>query len=257
MTYRRWGPTVLALAAACVAGCGGGSSGASSAASTAATPSSSSSVSASPTPSPTGPNGIASLPAAAALSKVSAAAAAQTSVHITGTVAQGRKTLGLDVHAGVSSGYGQLQIGGGRVLLRLTGGTIYLNGDAKGLMGLGFPKAAATSSANKWLGAQASATSLSALLSFNDLVKSIVTPNGTVVAGRTTTVNGVRVYTLVDQTKGGGTLYVATIGEPLPVQIVNAKPHERLSFSEWNAPVSVSPPPHVVPVPTSVTSAAP
>jgi hypothetical protein len=253
--YRWLGSALLAVVAVCAAGCGGGSSAATSAPTTSVSPVGTTTPT--PTVSPTGPNGIASLSPSVALSKVSAAAAAQTSVHITGTVAQGKNTLGLDVHAGLTSGEGELQLAGGHIALRLTNGTIYLNGDVKGLIGLGFPKRSATASANKWIGAQASATSLSALLSFSDLVKSIVTPNGTVVAGRTTTVNGVSVYTLVDKTKNGGTLYIATTGEPLPVQVVNAKPHEQLSFSEWSAPISVTAPPNVIPVPSSVTSAAP
>ena len=253
----RWlGSALLAVVAACAAGCGGGSSAASGGPTTSVTP-----VGPTPTPtptvSPTGPNGIASLPPSAGLSKVSAAAGAQTSVHIVGTVAQGNDTLGLDVHAGLTSGEGELRLAGGHVALRLTNATIYLNGDAKGLVGLGFPRATAKASANKWIGAQASATSLSALLNFTDLVKSIVTPNGTVVAGRTTTVNGVSVYTLIDKAKNGGTLYIATIGEPLPVQVVNAKPREKLTFSEWSAPISVTPPPKVIPVPSSATTAAP
>jgi hypothetical protein len=252
----RWlGSALLVLVGACAAGCGGGSSGASGGPTTSVTPVGSTTPT--PTPSPTGPNGIASLSPTAALSKVSAAAAGQTSVHIIGTVAQGKDTLGLDVHAGLTTGEGELRLGGGQIALRLTNGTLYLNGDVKGLMALGFPKSSATTSANKWIGAQASATSLSALVNFSDLVKSIVTPNGTVVAGRTTSVNGVSVYTLIDKTKGGGTLYVATTGEPLPVQVVNAKPREKLSFSQWGAPISVAVPPNVIPVPTSVASAAP
>jgi hypothetical protein len=253
--YRWLGSALLAAAGLCAAGCGGGSSAPSSGPTTSVTAVGTSTPT--PTVSPTGPNGIASLSPSAALSKVSAAAAAQTSVHITGTVAQGKDTLGLDVQAGLTSGQGELRVGGGEVQLRLVNGTIYLNGDVKGLVALGFPKQTATASANKWIGAQASATSLSALLSFSDLVKSIVTPHGTVVAGRTTTVNGVSVYTLVDKTKDGGTLYIATTGEPLPVQVVNAKPHEKLSFSEWSAPISVTPPAKVIPVPSSVTSEAP
>jgi hypothetical protein len=209
------------------------------------------------TPSPTGPNGIASLSPADGLSKVTAAAAGQTSVHIVGSVKQGKSTLGLDVHAGLASGVGTLHIGGGQVRLRLTNGTLFIEGDVKGLMGLGFPKAAATASATKWMAAQATSTSLSALLSFTDLVKSIVTPSGTVIAGKTSTLHGIRVYSLVDKTKNGGTLYVATTGEPLPVQIINSSPREAISFSEWGAPISVTAPPKVIPVPTSVTSAAP
>jgi hypothetical protein len=255
--YRWLGSALLVLAGACAAGCGGGSSAASGGPTTSVTPVGSTTPTPTPTPSPTGPNGIASLAPTVALSKVSAAAAGQTSVHITGTVAQGKDTLGLDVQAGLSSGQGTLHLGGGRVTLRLTNGTIYLNGDVKGLIGLGFPKATATATANQWIGAQAAATSLSALLNFTDLVKSIVTPNGKVVAGRTTTVNGISVYTLVDKTKNGGTLYIATTGEPLPVQVVNAKPREKLSFSQWGAPISVTVPPKVIPVPSSVTSAAP
>jgi hypothetical protein len=253
--YRWLGSALLAVVAVGAAGCGGGSSAATSGPTTSVTPVGTTSPT--PTPSPTGPNGIASLSPSAALSKVSTAAAAQTSVHIIGTVAQGKDTLGLDVRAGLTTGQGTLELGGGRVGLRLTNGTIYINGDVKGLIGLGFPRKSATASANKWIAAQASATSLSALLNVTDLVKSIVTPNGTVVAGRTTTVNGVSVYTLVDKAKKGGTLYVATTGEPLPVQVINTSPHEKLSFSQWSAPISVVVPPKVIPVPSSVTSAAP
>jgi hypothetical protein len=250
---------LVALAAAVVAaGCGGGSSAGSAAppSSPSASASASPSPSASPTPSPTGPNGIAALPPNAALAKISAAAAAQHSVHVRGAVSQGSRTLDLDLRAGTDSGEGTLRVGGGTIGLRLLAGTLYIHGDAKGLAALGFPKADIGAAADKWLSAPASGISLSALLSFDDLVKSVVTPTGKVVRGRTTTIDGTRVYSLIDRTKNGGVLYVTTSGDPLPVRINNPRQHEHIDFSDWDLPLSVTAPSPVVPLPTTGSSPA-
>jgi hypothetical protein len=213
------------------------------------------SVTPSPTPSPTGPNRIASLTPTAALAKVSAAAATQTSVRVAGSVVESGRKLSINVQAGLDSGQGVLRIGHGHVSLRLLNGTLYFNGDIKGLTGLGVKRASAKGAAGKWIGGQASTSPLSAFVSFTELVASILRPNGGIVAGHPKTINGVATFALVNKAKkGGGTLYVATIGEPLPVQAVNPKTRETLTFTDWSATLSVAQPPKAITVPPPVQS---
>jgi hypothetical protein len=90
-------------------------------------------------------------------------------------------------------------------------------------------------------------------VSFTELVASILRPNGGIVAGHPKTINGVATFALVNKAKkGGGTLYVATIGEPLPVQAVNPKTRETLTFTDWSATLSVAQPPKPITVPPPV-----
>jgi hypothetical protein len=246
-------PALLVVAVSFAAACGGGSSGAS----TASPPSSASpstapspSVIPSPPPAPTGPNHVAALKPKAALQKVSAAAATQTSVRVAGSVVESGKKLSITVQAGLESGQGELRIGGGHVSLRLVGSTLYFNGDVKGLTGLGVKKASATGAADKWIGGEATSSPLSPFVSFADLVTSILSPNGGVVSGKPKTIHGVRTFALINKSKkGAGTLYVATTGAALPVQAVNAKTHELLKFSDWSAPLSVTAPPNAITIP--------
>jgi hypothetical protein len=189
------------------------------------------------------------------LAKVSSAAGTQSSVRVAGSVVESGRKLSINVQAGLNSGQGVLRIGKGRVLLRLVNGTLYFNGDLKGLTGLGVKRASAKGAAGKWIGGQASTSPLSAFVSFTDLVSSILRPNGRIVAGRSKTINGVKTFALVNKAKkGGGTLYITTTGDPLPVQVVNPKTRETLTFSDWSAPLSVAAPPKAVTVPAPTQS---
>jgi hypothetical protein len=185
---------------------------------------------------------------------VSVAAATQTSVRVSGSVVESGHKLSIDVQAGLGSGQGQLRIGGGLVSLRLVAATLYFNGDLKGLTGLGVKKASATGVAGKWIGGAAAGSPLSAFVSFADLISSLLSPNGGIAAGKARTIHGVRTFALVNTSKGGGTLYVATTGSALPVQALNAKTHEVLTFSDWSAALSVVAPPNAItaPQPSSV-----
>jgi hypothetical protein len=132
---------------------------------------------------------------------------------------------------------------------------LFFNGDLKGLTALGVKKATAAKASGRWIGGDATSSPLTAFVSFQDLVGSILSPTGHVVAGHDTTVRGTRAYTLIDSdAKSGGTLYVATSGEPLPLQIVNLKRHEKLTFADWSAPLSVTAPPNAITVPSATTA---
>jgi hypothetical protein len=46
---------------------------------------------------------------------------------------------------------------------------------------------------------------------------------------------------------GGGTLYVATTGEPFPLKLEGSKSNEgSVTFDRWNEPVELKPPPNPV-----------
>lgn len=235
---RAWlaGGVVLA---AVMTGCGGSSSGGH-----AAPPSSSS-----PTPSsvPSGqPNGIGQASAAAAVQRVIAAAAAQSSVHVIGTVEQQGMKLRLDVRAGTDSGEGTLRIGGGRLDLRLVSGTLYIRGDKAGLEATGAARKSAKLAAGKWVKQALTGDAGTAnLLLVPKLFQQIFTGHGTLTKGKDVTVNGVPAYQIVDSTRGGA-LYVRTLGDPLPVKLVNAHNQGSVSFDEYGAPLTVTAPAHAL-----------
>jgi hypothetical protein len=60
-------------------------------------------------------------------------------------------------------------------------------------------------------------------------------------------VNGTPVVFL-DDSEGGGTLSIQTVGEPYPVQITGSDSESsgEINFTDWNAPVSVTAPTDVV-----------
>jgi hypothetical protein len=54
----------------------------------------------------------------------------------------------------------------------------------------------------------------------------------------------------VRDTTAGGTLYVATTGQPYPLQILKAGHNGgHVRFSDFNRPVSLQPPPHAIRLP--------
>ena len=89
-------------------------------------------------------------------------------------------------------------------------------------------------------------TGLSTLTDLDEAAKGILGPDGTITKGTETTVNGVPCVGLVSPGKDGGTLWVATTGQPYPVRIEpSAGSGERgaLDFTGYGEPVTVDPPP--------------
>jgi hypothetical protein len=209
------------LAIAALAGCGGSSSG----------------------------NGVASKSANEILAATKAAASAATSVHVSGTLSSHGTPITLDMSlAAGKGGKGKLSENGLSFELIVVDETIYIKGSSAFYDHFG-GSAAAQVFQGKWLKAPAGQGELASLASLANLGKILdqsLASTGTLAKGSTSTVNGQSAIELTDSTKSGS-LFVATTGEPYPVQIAkHGAETGKVSFSEWNEPVQLSPPANAI-----------
>jgi hypothetical protein len=222
-------PTALPLAAGTVAvmlsGCGGSSSSSG--------------------------NGVADKSPTEILAATKAAADAATSVHVSGSIVTGRSPITLDMHLSAGKGgRGALSESGRSFQLIQTGGTVYIKGSAAFYKQIG-GSAAAQLLQGKWLKAAASSSdfaSLSQLTDLRQLVDQTLADHGSLIKTGTTTVDGQKVVGVSDKTKGG-TLYIATSGQPYPIQISKSGSRGgKVTFDEWNKPVTVEAPANAIDV---------
>jgi hypothetical protein len=194
-------------------------------------------------------NGIASEAPAAILKATVAAANGVKSMHVAGSVASTGTAVTLDLDLDAAKGAtGSMSEGGLGFKIVSVNKALYINaGDAfwKHFGGA----AAATLFANKWIEAPTASNafgSLSALTNLHDLFTQLLGSHGALTKTATKTVNGQQAVGLLDKTKGG-TLYVATSGQPYPLEIVGGGANTgTITFSNFNVPVTVTPPPHPV-----------
>lgn len=215
--------TVLAGTAALAAGCGGGSSS----------------------------NGVASKSPEAIVTAAKAAAESAKSLHVVGNVASNGQPVTFDLQLLAGKGArGRLSEGGYAFQLVRIGTTAYIQGSAAFYKHLAGP-AAAQLLAGKWLKGSSATGDLASLTSFTDpksLFESALSNHGTIVKSGTTTVGGQRVVTLTDTTKGG-TLQVATTGQPYPVELgKSGSGGGKITFDQWNQPVTLTAPANAIDV---------
>jgi hypothetical protein len=219
---RRTGPTALciaALASGLLSACGGGSSG----------------------------NGIESKSASAILASAVSAAEGAKTVHVSGYgTTEGSKVkidLALDRENGAK---GSITKGKLSVHLIRVGSRAYINGGAELYEQYGGPEAAKLLK-GKWLEASATSGELAALNGLTNL-KALLGDlekghSSSLDKGSVQTVDGKKAIAITDKQKGG-TLYVATTGKPYPIELVKTGSEGgRFTFSEWDKPISISPPP--------------
>ena len=191
-------------------------------------------------------NGIDKLSADAALTKVKAAVADVKSVHVKGTINQSGQPLNLEVFVGSAAAKGTIGVGGGTMDLRFVDGVTYFRGDAKVFTSFGANAAQASLAAGRWIkdtGSSGPAASFATFLDRKQLFDSLLTPQGTVTKGKTTTVNGKKALILVDHASAGGSLYVATTGAALPLRVARSgSDGGQIDFTDYNADVSVDAP---------------
>ncbi len=208
---------LAALAAAVAGGCGGGSSSG---------------------------NGVASKAPAEILAATKAAADAANSVHVSGSIVSGGTPIALDMELlRGKGGKGRLSENGLSFELIETGGTVYIKGSPAFYSHFG--GAAAQLLQGKWLKAPANSSSFGSLASLTELGKlldSALASHGTLVKGPSTTAEGQQVVGVTEASQGA-TLYVATTGQPYPVEIVKSGADAgKVAFDKWNQPVSLTAP---------------
>jgi hypothetical protein len=200
--------------------------------------------SASPTASAygTGPNGVEKLEADQILAASKAAAQSASWVHMHGT--QSGTTLDLTI--GHDTATGTVTQDGLTAELLAVDGTTYLKGD-KAFWDNASGAGSGDVLAGKWVVAGDTAgTDTYGLDTFTDTTRvfgSVLAPTGTVTKSGTSTIDGQRVVGLQDSADGQ-TLWVALDGPPYPVRIDPQQPtSDPPTFSDWNVPVTVTPPP--------------
>jgi hypothetical protein len=237
-------PVLVAVSAAALlaAGCSTDSS------TTAAAPSGSGSASTSGPVSGSGQ--IVALPAADILSRAKTAFTKATSVHVTGGGTSGQDAFKVDMRYGANGkAIGTIENGGQSVELRRAGQVIYIKADKDFWTSVAGAQAG-TLFGGKYVKAPLTDKRVSAVVSLTDkgsFINSALSTTGAVTKGEPTTINGTpAIGVTVKVASGGSTIYVATTGQPVPLE---AKPDAggtdtgKVDFIDYGAAVDVPTPP--------------
>jgi len=156
-------------------------------------------------------------------------------------------TLDLHLVAG-KGGKGKISENGLSFELVQLNGTAYISGSSEFYKHFAGP-AAAQLLQGKWLKASSTSGSLATLASLTDLQKLIsaaLAQHGTLTKGAKTTISGQPAIAITDTTQDGS-LYVATTGQPFPIQISKSGAGGgKITFAEWNQPVTITAPANAV-----------
>jgi hypothetical protein len=196
-------------------------------------------------------NGVADKSPTEILAATKAAADAATSVHVSGSIVSSGSPITLDMHLRAGKGgRGSLSEKGLAFELIQTGGIVYIKGSAAFYKHIG-GNAAAQLLEGKWLKAPAGSSnfaSLGQLTDLRQLVGQTLANHGSLTTGGTTTINGQKAVGVTDKTKGG-TLYIATSGQPYPIEITKSgSAGGKITFDGWNKPVTVAAPANAIDV---------
>ena len=158
--------------------------------------------------------------------------------------AAGRRSRSTWTSSPAAAGAGRSPRAGSRFELIVVDGTVYIKGSPAFYSHFG-GSAAAQLFRGKWLKAPVTGGELASLASLTNLGKLLeqtLSSNGALVRGATTTVASQPVVELRD-TAHNGSLYVATTGQPYPIEIVKRGAETgHVSFTRWNQPVTLAAP---------------
>jgi hypothetical protein len=196
-------------------------------------------------------NGIAALDAKDIVAKSQAAAKAADSVHVTGNVASEGQTVTIDMRLkkGVG-GRGTVSVGSSPVEILRIGDAAYLKA-SKDFWTQVANAAVGAKLADKYVKGSTKDATFKSFLSFTDLgsmFDSIFDTSSTglqKVDGKT--IDGVPTVGIKDpDPQNGGTLYVATQGQPYPLLIESdsaSTDKGSVTFDEWNKSIELTSPP--------------
>jgi hypothetical protein len=194
-------------------------------------------------------NGVASKPAGEILTAARAAAQNASSVRITGTTSLSGTTLSINASLAKDHGHARLSLAGIEMEAIRTGETLYSKGNRaynaqlESTMGIKVP-------AGVWLKWPVSSRSarIGAVTDIKRELHLILNASGTVTKGATVKINGQPAIELKQTaTLYTQILYVATTGNPYPIQLVkHGRETGQTTFTAWNDPVSVSPPSNAI-----------
>ncbi|HEV7655449.1 MAG TPA: hypothetical protein VGP36_12055 [Mycobacteriales bacterium] len=193
---------------------------------------------------------VSALPAAEIVSRAKDAFKKATSVHVTGGGTSGQQTFKVDMrYTADGKAIGTVDNGGQTVEIRRLGQTIYVKASPAFWSAAGGAKAG-TLFGNKYVKAPVNDQRVAPIVSLTDkgsFIDSALATTGTVTKGATKTINGTPAVALtIKDSSGGSTLYVASTGEPLPVEAlpeVGGTDTGKIDFVEYGATVDVALPP--------------
>jgi hypothetical protein len=193
-------------------------------------------------------NGVSSKSPTGIVNAASHAIQGVHSVHIAGSILTRGTPIALDLHLVSGKGAtGMLTSRGLSFKIISVGPYVYINGGSSFWHAFGNPTVAQLL-AGKWLKTTATGNfaTFSSLTNTRQLFAQIFSKYGTLAKGQTTTVNGQQVVAVRDTTMGG-TLFVATTGQPYPIEIrkVGAQAGQ-VTFDQYNQPVSLSAPANAI-----------
>ena len=203
---------------------------------------------ASSSPSASAGGELAALPPEQILARAKTAIRSADSVRLTGGGSSGSDTFEVDMRYGAGGkAYGTVGSSGQTIELRRVGQTVYLKADAAFWQATGGAQAAKLLG-GKFLKAPLTDARVKQLADFTDkdtFVGEVLDPDGDLTKGEVKQIDGKSAIGVVNKTTAtneGGTLYVATEGEPYPLQLVpdaGSKDDGELTFSEYGEPVEV------------------
>jgi hypothetical protein len=234
---------VAVASAVLLAGCSGGGSG-----STPATSSPSASAPAASSAAAGAAGGLAGQDARAILDRSRAAFTAAQSVHLKGRITQGSQTTGVDLRIKGSQGAtGTIAMSAGTLKVVRIGRVAYVSGDRKFWTNT-LNAAAAQQLSGKWVKTSPDTPGFSQFIRFTQLEggwDQMLKPSSTMTKGAETEVNGTPAIELKEGGPSGGSLFIATRGEPYPLRVSGAggSTSGRLDFTEYGEPVTLAAPP--------------
>lgn len=186
-------------------------------------------------------NGVSGMAAPEIATKATTALGAATSLKIKGEVG-GEEKIALDLQVRGKDGRGTVVMSGQPVEVIRVGQDIYLKADnafwqrfAEGQTDL------VNAVQGKYLKVPSSDPDFGSLASYFDIVLSF--PNESIERGETKVINGIAVVALLSPDPDvGGTLYVATKGQPFPIRLEGPAIQGTVDFTDYNTPVEIAAP---------------
>jgi hypothetical protein len=193
---------------------------------------------------------VAALAAPEIFARTKAAFKKADTVRLTGSGASGTTKFAIDMrYATAGDAVGTVTNAGETIELRRVGQTIYVKAD-KAFWTKSAGAAVGELLGGKYLKAPLTDQRVAQLGAFTDknsFADEVLSPSNTVTKGDTKTIRGIPAIGLVDKSSSGSaTLYVATTGEPVPLQLAptaGAGNEGSFDFLDYGKPVDVAAPP--------------
>jgi hypothetical protein len=190
-------------------------------------------------------NGVSSKSASDIVTAATNAMNKVSSLHVSGSVSSGSAPISLDLDlVSGKGGRGTMSESGLSFQIIVVSNNVYINGSPAFWQHFG-GAAAAKQLDGKWLKTPATGdfASLAQLANLHTLLGSLLASHGaTLTKGAKTTVNGHAVIGVKDSSNGG-TLYVATTGQPYPIEVVKGGTSGgTIKFDSFDQSFSLTPP---------------